>query len=118
MAPAWGAVSVAIRPRPGLNAGASGRCAATARGPDGTEGSDMADVDRGELAGAGAAYTGRETPGRERQAFWPYRWWRIVDFKIGIVPLPIYVALLALIAGFVLADKVPSDILMGMVLLS
>jgi malate:Na+ symporter len=78
----------------------------------------MADVDRGELAGASAAYTGRETPGRERQAFWPYRWWRIVDFKIGIVPLPIYVALLALIAGFVLADKVPSDILMGMVLLS
>jgi malate:Na+ symporter len=78
----------------------------------------MADVDRGELAGASAAYAGRETPGRERQAFWPYRWWRIVDFKIGIVPLPIYVALLALIAGFVLADKVPSDILMGMVLLS
>jgi CCS family citrate carrier protein len=73
----------------------------------------MADVDHGELAGTGATQTARET-----RAFWPYGWWRIVDFKIGIVPLPIYLALLALITGFVLAGRVPSDILMGIVLLS
>ncbi|HUA54202.1 MAG TPA: 2-hydroxycarboxylate transporter family protein, partial [Candidatus Sulfotelmatobacter sp.] len=70
--------------------------------------SDMVEVD----PGASGAPAGRPT------AFWPYGWWRIVDFKIGIVPLPIYLALLALITGFVLAGKVPSDILMGMVLLS
>ena len=52
------------------------------------------------------------------EGFWPKGWWSIVDFKIGIVPLPIYVALLGLITGFVLTGKVPSDILMGMVLLS
>jgi CCS family citrate carrier protein len=73
----------------------------------------MTDVDRGVLAGASAVQAMPKTP-----AFWPYRWWPIVDFKIGIVPLPIYLALLALITGFVLTGKVPSDILMGIVLLS
>jgi CCS family citrate carrier protein len=52
------------------------------------------------------------------QAFWPYGWWRIVDTRIGIVPVPIFVILLALIAGFVLTGKVPSDILMAIVLLA
>jgi len=64
------------------------------------------------------APTGPDTPGSDIVAFWPRGWWRIVDFKIGIVPLPIYVALLALITAFVMAGKVPSDILMGIVLLS
>src|SRR5882672_6020143 len=53
-----------------------------------------------------------------RTAFWPYGWWRIVDAKIGIVPLPIFVILIFLIAGFTLTGNVPSDILMGIVLLS
>ena len=66
----------------------------------------MADVSRGKLAGTAAA------------GFWPTGWWRIVDWKIGIVPVPIFVVLLALIAGFVLTGKVPSDILMAIVLLS
>ncbi|HEX3500883.1 MAG TPA: 2-hydroxycarboxylate transporter family protein [Stellaceae bacterium] len=51
-------------------------------------------------------------------AFWPQGWWRIVDVKIGIVPLPIFVILIFLIAGFTLTGNVPSDILMGIVLLS
>ena len=50
--------------------------------------------------------------------FWPYGWWKIVDYKIGIIPLPIYVILLALIAGFAVTGKVPSDILMATVLLA
>ena len=49
---------------------------------------------------------------------WPQNWWRIVDIRIGIIPLPIYLALLLLIAGFVLTGKVPSDILMSIVLLA
>src|SRR5258707_15411169 len=52
------------------------------------------------------------------QRFWPQRWWVIVDAKIGIVPLPIFVILIFLIAGFTLTGNVPSDILMGIVLLS
>jgi malate:Na+ symporter len=52
------------------------------------------------------------------QGFWPKGWWSIVDFKIGIIPLPVYVVLLALIAGFAATGTVPSDILMAIVLLS
>jgi len=65
---------------------------------------------------ASPAEASRETP--SGQAFWPYGWWRIVDTRIGIVPVPIFVILLALIAGFVLTGKVPSDILMAIVLLA
>src|SRR5580693_1722118 len=50
--------------------------------------------------------------------FWPGGWWKIVDAKIGIVPLPIFLVLLVVIAGFALTGKVPSDILMAIVLLS
>lgn len=49
---------------------------------------------------------------------WPEAWWRVVDTRIGIIPLPIYMLLLALITGFVLTGKVPSDILMSIVLLA
>jgi malate:Na+ symporter len=54
--------------------------------------------------------------GTER--FWPEDWWSIVDYKIGIVPLPVFFILIAVIAGFSLTGKVPSDILMAIVLLS
>jgi malate:Na+ symporter len=50
--------------------------------------------------------------------FWPNGWWKVVDTKIGIVPLPIFVVLLAVIAGFAATGTVPSDILMAIVLLS
>ena len=54
----------------------------------------------------------------EAEGFWPKGWWSIVDFKIGIIPLPIFVILLAVIAGFAATGTVPSDILMAIVLLS
>src|SRR5471032_1995993 len=54
----------------------------------------------------------------ETEGFWPKGWWSIVDYKIGIVPLPVFVILLAVIAGFAATGKVPSDILMAIVLLS
>ena len=44
------------------------------------------------------------------EGFWPKGWWAIVDYKIGIVPLPIFIVLLAVIAGFDLTGSVPSDI--------
>src|SRR5277367_180789 len=50
--------------------------------------------------------------------WWPQGWWSIVDFKIGIVPLPIFIVLIAVIAGFAATGTVPSDILMAIVLLS
>jgi malate:Na+ symporter len=54
----------------------------------------------------------------EAAGFWPNGWWSIVDYKIGIVPLPIFIALFGVIGGFALTGKVPSDILMAIVLLS
>jgi malate:Na+ symporter len=54
----------------------------------------------------------------EAESFWPKGWWSIVDFKIGIIPLPVFVILLAVIAGFAATGTVPSDILMAIVLLS
>jgi malate:Na+ symporter len=43
--------------------------------------------------------------------FWPQGWWKIVQFRIGIVPLPVYVLLAALVAFFILRDgKVESDL--------
>jgi malate:Na+ symporter len=52
------------------------------------------------------------------EGWWPKGWWSIVDFKIGIVPLPVFLILLAVIAGFAATGAVPSDILMAIVLLS
>src|SRR5580700_9032684 len=60
-----------------------------------------------------------ERPGQSvAEGFWPKGWWSIVDFKIGIIPLPVYLVLLAVIAGFAITGSVPSDILMAIVLLS
>ena len=43
--------------------------------------------------------------------FWPQGWWKVVEFRIGIVPLPVYVLLAALVAFFILRDgKVASDL--------
>ena len=43
--------------------------------------------------------------------FWPQGWWKFVEFRIGIVPLPVYVVLAALVAFFILRDgKVASDL--------
>jgi malate:Na+ symporter len=52
------------------------------------------------------------------EGFWPKGWWSIVDYKIGIIPLPVFVILIAVIGGFAFTGKVPSDILMAIVLLS
>ena len=43
--------------------------------------------------------------------FWPRGWWKVVEFRIGIVPLTVYVVLGALVAFFILRDgKVASDL--------
>jgi malate:Na+ symporter len=56
--------------------------------------------------------------GQAVAGFWPIGWWKIVDRKIGIVPLPVFLILPVLIAAFVATGKVPSDILMAIVVLA
>jgi len=41
--------------------------------------------------------------------FWPAGWWKIVDMRIGVVPIPVYVVLIALIGGFVATEEVTSE---------
>jgi malate:Na+ symporter len=45
-------------------------------------------------------------------------WWRFVDFKIGVVPAPVFLVGLALTAGFVSLGKAPADILMNIAVLA
>ncbi len=43
--------------------------------------------------------------------FWPQGWWKLVDFRIGVVPAAIYVLLAALVTFFIAKDgKLASDV--------
>jgi Na+/citrate or Na+/malate symporter len=49
--------------------------------------------------------------GRLSARFWPQGWWKLVEFRIGIVPLPVYVLLAALVSFLILRDeKLASDL--------
>jgi malate:Na+ symporter len=48
--------------------------------------------------------------------FWPKGWWRWMEFRIGIIPLPIYVLAVALIGGLVLTGKLPNEISVAIVM--
>jgi CCS family citrate carrier protein len=50
--------------------------------------------------------------------FWPHGWWKLMEIRIGIVPLPVYLLLVALIAGFVITGKVPTDISVSIAILA
>jgi malate:Na+ symporter len=45
-----------------------------------------------------------------RAPWWPQGWWRIVDTRIGIVPVPIYVILVALLAGFTYTGDIKGEV--------
>lgn len=50
--------------------------------------------------------------------FWPHGWWKLMEMRIGVIPLPVYFLLLALVTGFVATGKVPSDISVSIALLA
>jgi malate:Na+ symporter len=41
--------------------------------------------------------------------FWPEGWWRLTDFRIGIIPFPVYLLLILLVAALVQAGEIKSD---------
>jgi Na+/citrate or Na+/malate symporter len=45
----------------------------------------------------------------ERNTF-QQRWWAVMELRIGVVPLPIFIILFGLVAGFVALGKIPKDI--------
>jgi malate:Na+ symporter len=42
--------------------------------------------------------------------FWPEGWWRLMELRIGIIPIPIFLLLAGLLAAFVLTGKLPNEI--------
>src|SRR6267154_6848375 len=42
--------------------------------------------------------------------WWPHGWWKIMDMRIGIIPVPIYVILIALLAGFTYTGDIKGDV--------
>jgi CCS family citrate carrier protein len=52
----------------------------------------------------------------ERRGFWPQGWWRLMEVRVGILPLPVYVLAGALIGGFVASGKLPGEISLAIVM--
>src|SRR5882762_3432791 len=48
-------------------------------------------------------------PDDKPAGFWPKRWWQLMEFRIGIIPLPVYFLLLGLLVAFVLIGKVTDE---------
>ena len=38
-----------------------------------------------------------KTPVSVAEPFWPNGWWRLMELRVGVIPLPVYVLLVALI---------------------
>lgn len=60
--------------------------------------------------GASVSPVSSGAPKRDRRAgFWPTGWWRLMDYKIGIIPIPIYAILLALITVLTFEGEIKPD---------
>ena len=44
------------------------------------------------------------------EPWWPNGWWKIMDTRIGIIPLPIYIILFALLAGFTYTGDIKGEV--------
>ena len=50
--------------------------------------------------------------------FWPHGWWRLLDYKIGIIPIPLYVILVGLLAILTYEKEIKPDLPTMMVVLA
>jgi len=41
---------------------------------------------------------------------WPRTWWALMEVRIGVIPLPVHIVLLAVVGYFVASGKVPTEI--------
>src|SRR5882724_7167471 len=70
---------------------------------------------RGLRCGLQSMTSGTPVPpdaAEDRSRFWPSGWWKLMDVRVGVIPVPIYLVLLGVIAYFVHAGKIPTDISM------
>jgi CCS family citrate carrier protein len=59
-----------------------------------------------------------DQPSMPSGRFWPEGWWKLMEIRIGIIPLPVFVLIGALIAGFVATGKMSSEISVAIVVFS
>lgn len=45
----------------------------------------------------------------QTQRFWPHGWWRLVDIQIGIIPLPVYLIVAALLVVLTRENEIRAD---------
>jgi malate:Na+ symporter len=57
-------------------------------------------------------------PSMPSSRFWPEGWWKLMEYRIGIVPLPVFILIGVLIAGLVMTGKVPSEISVAIIVFS
>ena len=55
---------------------------------------------------------------RGSEPWWPQGWWQIVDMRIGIIPVPVYVILCALLVGFTYTGDVKGEVSMMIAVLA
>ena len=70
---------------------------------------DIADQERRPVIAPAEIDTASPAPVTITEAG-PAGWWRIMDTSVGIVPLPVFLVILGLIAGYVWLGKVPADL--------
>lgn len=56
--------------------------------------------------------TGSAPASTPPQGFWPHGWWKIMEVRIGVIPLPVYLTLAAIVAYYAVAKKLPTEICM------
>jgi CCS family citrate carrier protein len=49
-------------------------------------------------------------PARVGEPWWPNGWWRIVDTRIGIIPIPVFVILFLLLAGLTYTGDIKGEV--------
>src|SRR5215471_9824046 len=41
---------------------------------------------------------------------WPRTWWNLMELRVGVIPLPVHIVLLAVVGYFVVSGHVPTEI--------
>src|SRR5439155_20375527 len=92
-------------------------------GPAGADGTLRTTTPARRREASGAARGGRMSKAMNNEMtaagrYWPRVWWRMMEMRTGVIPLPVYLTLLAVIAYFVSSGKVPTEINMMIALLA
>ena len=57
----------------------------------------------------GAAEPGKIGAAKVSKSFWPEGWWRLTDIRIGIIPVPVYLLIVVLVAALIFTGEIKSD---------